>query len=374
MEMVPTCRYRPAGDDELTAALRRAAAGYFEGAGRSRHGDARAALRVLATLAVCAGSYALLLGPWIPRGVGRLAPAFALGLGLASLGMNVGHDALHGALSRRPWLNALAGLAFDVMGASSYVWRRSHNATHHAFTNVPGLDPDLDFGAALRLAPWSPWRPWHRVQFLYAPFAYALAGIKWHLHTDLALLQQKTLGPFRPQRHRAAALLGVTLTKLSAALWSVVVPWWVLRPTPREFAAGYLTTLLTAGFALGMTFQLAHAVDAVEHPTPDAKGALPGSFMREQLRATMNFACDNPLVAWLCGGLNHQVEHHLFPQVCSVHYPSLRPLVRAVCARHGVRYREAPTLRAAFAAHFRLLRALGRRPAPRHTSLDANPA
>jgi linoleoyl-CoA desaturase len=112
----------------------------------------------------------------------------------------------------------------------------------------------------------------------------------------------------------------------------------------------------------------------VEHPTPDATGLLPGSFMREQLRATANFACDQPAVAWLCGGLNHQVEHHLFPQVCSVHYPALRSRVRAVCARHGVAYREAPTVRAAFVSHFRHLRALGRPPAHAPASPDATPA
>lgn len=360
--MAPVCRYPASELDPLALDLRRAVAEHFAENGRTRHGDHRAALRVLATVALALGSYTLLLGPWIPRGAWRLLPAFTLGLGLAGLGMNVGHDALHGALSRRPWVNALLGLAIDAMGASSYVWRRSHNASHHAFTNVEGLDPDLDFGAVIRLAPWTPWRPWHAWQWLYAPFAYALAGMKWHFHTDVALMRQPALGPFRPQRHRPAAVLGVVATKVVALLWSVVIPVAVLRPTLGEFAAGYLVTLLTAGFALGMTFQLAHAVDLVEYSRPDASGLLPGSFLREQLRTTANFACGDPVIAWLCGGLNHQVEHHLFPQVCSVHYPALRPRVREVCARHGVAYREAPTVRAAFASHLRRLHALGRRP------------
>lgn len=360
--MATVCRYVASEGDPLCADLRRAVADHFEVAGVRRHGDLRAALRVIATVALALGSYALLLGPWIPLGALRLLPAFTLGLGLAGLGMNVGHDALHGALSRRPWVNALLGLAIDAMGASSYVWRRSHNAAHHAFTNVEGLDPDLDFGGALRLAPWTPWRPWHRWQWLYAPFAYALAGMKWHVHTDIALMRQPALGPFRPQRHRPSAVVGVVVTKVAALLWSVVIPVVAVRPTVGEFVAGYLVALLTAGFALGMTFQLAHAVDLVEFSRPDAAGALPESFLRAQLRTTANFACDTPLIAWLCGGLNHQVEHHLFPQVCSVHYPALRPRVREVCARHGVAYREAPTVRAALAAHFRQLRALGRRP------------
>ncbi len=88
-----------------------------------------------------------------------------------------------------------------------------------------------------------------------------------------------------------------------------------------------------------------------------------------QVRATIDFAPENRLLGWYVGGLNFQVEHHLFPDVCHTHYRGFAPIVRATCAEHGIPHRTHPTLRAAIASHYRFLRALGR-PAPRSPTAD----
>lgn len=111
---------------------------------------------------------------------------------------------------------------------------------------------------------------------------------------------------------------------------------------------------------LSAVFQLAHCTDAAEFaPTSD----LESGWVQHQLATTVNFAPGNPLLRWYLGGLNFQVEHHLFSRVCHVHYPSLAQIVRETCVRHGVVYRCQPTLLRALAANWRWLRQMGNSPA-----------
>ena len=74
----------------------------------------------------------------------------------------------------------------------------------------------------------------------------------------------------------------------------------------------------------------------------------------------MNFCPRNPLLTWMLGGLNFQIEHHLFPRVPHTHYPRIAEIVRRNCALHGIRYTSQPSLRAALGSHYRHLRTLGR--------------
>jgi linoleoyl-CoA desaturase len=144
--------------------------------------------------------------------------------------------------------------------------------------------------------------------------------------------------------------------------WSLVVPLLVFR-------SGWVLVLfargsLTLGVVLSTVFQLAHAVPEAEfHAVSRGERRMPAGWAEHQVRATIDFAPANRLLGWYVGGLNFQVEHHLFPDVCHTHYPAVAAIVRAACAEHGIPHRTHPTLRGAIASHYRLLRALGR-PAP----------
>ncbi len=356
----PAVKFGPASSSSFGVDVERAVLDWFQARGISPKANRAMVVKTAVVVGWVAAAYALILAAGVPWSV-RWCGCLFLGLGLAGLGMAVGHDALHGAYSDRPWVNRFLGLAFDVMGANGYIWRFTHNIVHHTYTNIDGVDMDIDFGPIVRMAPSTPWRPHHRYQSLYAFGLYALAGIHWLLAKDFIYFARRRLGPYHTLRHRWTAWAGLVGGRMLVLVYSVVLPLWVLRPAWWQFLVGWLTVYVTAGLVLALTFQLAHAVTQVEMPGLPTSGRL-GDFALHQMNTTADFACANRLLSWYVGGLNFQVEHHLFPDVCSVHYPALRLIVRDVAASHGVRCREFPTLRSALASHVRHLWRLGRAP------------
>ena len=128
--------------------------------------------------------------------------------------------------------------------------------------------------------------------------------------------------------------------------------WW-------QVIGGWLLMHAASGLTLALVFQLAHVVEGPAFPQPDEHLTIEESWAIHQLRTTANFAVGSPLAAFLTGGLNQQVEHHLFPRVCHIHYPALAPIIRQTAAEFGLPYLEQPTFGAALASHYRTLRHFG---------------
>jgi linoleoyl-CoA desaturase len=354
-------RIATAADRAFAQDLARAVAGHFDARGLSPKATPAMVVKTVVMLVWTAGTYALILAPGLPWSA-RWAACVAFGFGLAGMGMSIGHDALHGAYSRRPWLNRLLGCTFDVMGASSYIWRFTHNIAHHSYTNVEGLDLDIDYDPILRMSPATPRRWFHRWQSWYAFLLYLLAGLHWVYVKDLKYFARRTLGPSRNLRHPWTAWAGFLAGRVGVLAYTIVVPLLVLDPAWWQLAIGYLTAHMVAGATLALVFQVAHAVEGPAMTPSSPEGGPSDAFHAHQLRTTANVACDNRLLSWYVGGLNFQVEHHLFPQICSVHYPVLRPIVRELAVRHRLPYHEFPTMTSALRSHARHLRRLGRHP------------
>jgi linoleoyl-CoA desaturase len=117
---------------------------------------------------------------------------------------------------------------------------------------------------------------------------------------------------------------------------------------------------VVTGVVLGVVFQLAHVVEGVTQPEVAETGFVEENFAVHQMRTTSDFGRSNPLLRWYVGGLNFQVEHHLFPKICSIHYWKISPIVERVAQRHGVPFNEHRTFRQAVASHYKALRELGR--------------
>lgn len=335
---------RFAGGGAFQAELQERVHDYFEGSQRSRHGGARMAVKTAIMLSWLCGSWALAMFAPLPSWAEALL-AVSLGLAMAGVGFSVMHDANHGATSSRRWLNRMLSLSLDLLGASSAVWRDKHNLKHHTYTNVAGADPDLESGGPLlRLAPWQSRRPWHRFQHVYVWVLYAVFPLKWWFVDDLRDLRE-----LRP-REAIAAVGG----KLFFLGWAVVLPV-ALHPS-WGLVAMWAIALATLGNVTAAVFQLAHCVGGASFvEAQDARG----SWAQHQVATTIDFAPSNALLGWYVGGLNFQVEHHLFARVCHVHYAGLSHIVRETCQKHGLRYRCEPTLRSALAANVRWLRSLG---------------
>jgi linoleoyl-CoA desaturase len=366
----PAPRVHFPGDDGFHSALKARAEEYLARSGRPPWGGLAMHLKTATILAWHAGGYALLLafgGASLPLAI---LLTFSLALSTVGIGFAVMHDANHGAWSRSPVVNRAVGLTLDLVGGSSYVWRFKHNVRHHTYSNIDGLDSDVDAAPFLRLAPSQRRRLLHRFQHLYAWPLYGLLAPKWWVYDDAADLLTGRIGglpfPRPPARETAFFVLG----KLAFLSWSLVVPLLVFR-TPWVLAF-WLGGSLVSGVVLAVVFQLAHIV-----PSAEFHAAAPGSqrmgtgWAEHQVRTTVDFAPGNPLLTWYLGGLNYQVEHHLFPAFCHLHYPALSVIVQATCRDHGVPYRSERTLRGAIAAHGRFLRELGAPPAARPATSPA---
>jgi linoleoyl-CoA desaturase len=352
-------RVRFPRDDGFHAALKRAAADHFAATGAARVGGAALHAKTAVILGWFAASYGLLLASGGASPLLAAGLVISLALATAGIGFSVMHDANHGAYARSRGANRAWGFALDLIGGSSYLWRFKHNVQHHTFANVDGLDADVDAGPFLRLAPTQRLRRFHRWQHLYGWLLYGALAVKWWFLDDAVDLARGRIGATPFPRPRGGELAALVLGKAAFLAWAVVVPALVFR-SPWVLPL-FLLGALTLGMVLATVFQLAHAVPGAEfHAAGPGERRLPAGFAEHQVRATVDFAPSNRLLGWYVGGLNFQIEHHLFPDVCHVHYPALAGIVARVCRAHGVPHRTAPTLRAALAGHHRFLRALGR--------------
>jgi linoleoyl-CoA desaturase len=353
-------RVRFPRDDGFHAEVKRGASAYLEGAGRARWGGGAMHAKTGIILGWFAASYALLLVLGGTSPVLAVALTVSLALATAGIGFSVMHDANHGAYSRSARVNRAWGLALDFVGASSYLWRFKHNVHHHTYANVDGMDADIDAEPFLRLAPSQRLRPFHRYQHVYGWLLYGVLAVKWWFVDDVRDLARGRIGQLPFPRPRGGELAAFLAGKAVFLAWAVVVPVLVFRSG--WVAPLFLLGALTLGVVLATVFQLAHAVPEAEfHAARAGDQRMPTGWAEHQVRATVDFAPSNRLLCWYVGGLNFQIEHHLLPDVCHVHYPALVAGVEAACRAHGVPHRTHPTLRAAIAAHFRFLRALGRR-------------
>src|SRR2546427_6623200 len=347
------------------ADLKRLVEDYFEGAARSRHGGGAMAAKSAAMLASLATSYGRLMFSPV-RGWQAALLAVSIGLAMAGVGFSVMHDANHGGTSSSARVNGIMSFTLDLLGASSFLWRRKHNVLHHTYTNISTLDPDIEAGSPLlRLAPWQPRRGHHRFQHLYVWLLYGLFPLQWWFVDDVRELATGRIGgrPFPPARGRT--LLIALSGKALFIGWAFVLPA-LLHPS-WELVLLWALALFTLGNVLATVFQLAHCVGEAEF----IGSRVETDWAEHQVATTVDFARGNALLGWYLGGLNFQVEHHLFPRVCHLHYPALSRIVEETCRTHRVLYRCQPSLHDALAANWRWLRRMGSAPAQ---SANVDPA
>ena len=333
-------------------------AAYFDSRGLSRHATPGMVVKTVLLLGLTFAPYALILSNTIPP-LGMLGLAVLMGVGLAGIGFAISHDALHGAYSGNPTINAVLGRTFDLLGANGYMWKITHNVIHHTYTNIDGVDEDLTVSPLLRLSPGAPLRRVHRFQHLYGFATYSMSTLFWVFIKDFKYFLARDLGPYKDKKHPPAEIVNLVVSKLIYYGWAIVIPLLVLDVAWWQFLIGFALMHLTAGFILGVIFQLAHVVEGTEYPVPDHEGCIEAAWLIHEMATTANFARRNRLLSWYVGGLNYQIEHHLFPRVCSAHYPALAPIVEEVALKHGMPYNDQPTLWSAVRSHYRMLKKLG---------------
>jgi linoleoyl-CoA desaturase len=295
-----------------------------------------------------------------------LPPAIAimlcalLGIVIASIGFNVMHDACHGSYSRKKWVNRVLGLSLNAMGGNAFFWKQKHNILHHTYTNIEGADDDIAQSKLLRQSPTQEWMPLHKYQHIYLSLAYSLTLFMWVGFRDFKKYFNKKIHntPLQPMQRSEHIIFWTS--KVLYLLFYVVIP--IIVVGPIAWLIGYAVMGAVAGLVLAYTFQLAHAV---EGPEFDAVGLddkmIETEWAVHQVRTTANFAPRNKILSWMLGGLNFQVEHHLFPRVSHIHYPALSKIVREQCQKFQLPYHCFPNVRLALISHVRTMKKLGQR-------------
>lgn len=339
--------------------LREVTDAYFRENGLRRTGDRRLYWKTAILLSALAGLYVLLVfftpaSPWV-----SLPLCALLGLVVASVGFNVMHDGAHGSYSSRKWVNEVMGHSLNLLGGSVHFWKMKHNVNHHTFTNIEGLDDDIDIRPWVRTHQGQPKHWFHRFQHVYALLLYGTTYLFWIFYNDLRkyftgkVAEETRMKPLRLKEHLIFWVTKVVYVGLFLALpiWSVGLG---------ATLAGYAVMVFVTGLFIAVVFQLAHVVEQADFVDPAAQGrGIQSEWAVHQVATTANFATGNKLWNWLFGGLNFQVEHHLFPKVSHVHYPALNLRLKAVCAEFNLQYREFPTLRSALWSHLAHLRQVG---------------
>jgi linoleoyl-CoA desaturase len=276
----------------------------------------------------------------------------------AAIGFNVMHDGAHGSFSKYKWLNELAGLSLNFLGANNFMWKSKHNVIHHAYTNIDGVDDDIDAKPFLRLCETQKHYKMHKYQHWYFWFAYSLLYIYWIFVTDYKKYFRGKVGEMPLAKMHLSDHISFWAFKLLHIGLFVALPIYTIGFS--GWVTGFLVYALFAGFVLSIVFQLAHTVEHTHFPVPDAvTSKLEDEWAVHQIKTTANFATKNKLVSWLVGGLNFQIEHHLFPKISHVHYPAISQIIKKACQEYGITYIEYPRVRYAVASHVKYLRHLG---------------
>jgi linoleoyl-CoA desaturase len=344
---------------------------YFKSRNLSRNGNAEMVIKTIFMFSLYLIPYALMMTGVVTNIWWMFALCVVMGIAVGGIGLAVMHDANHGAYSNKPWLNNLLGLSLNVVGGNAFNWKVQHNVLHHTYTNIHDVDEDISPRGVLRLSPHGEWRSFHKFQHFYAWFFYGLMTLVWVLVKDyVRIIKYHKDGLVKKQR----ASIGMEWTvlifsKIIYAVYVFVIPAIVLSVTWWQILIGFLVMHYIAGFILAIIFQPAHVIDGTEYPLPDVEGKMDNSWAIHQLYTTTNFANKNRVLSWYVGGLNYQVEHHLFPGVCHVHYRKLSRIVEATAREFGLPYKAEPTFFGALRAHTRMLKQLGEKPSLQHAAV-----
>jgi linoleoyl-CoA desaturase len=349
---------------DFTTTLNKRVNDYFHSNKISRYANSEMVFKTIFMFALHFIPFALIITQTVEGTFATILMILLMSFGLAGIGLSVMHDGNHGAYSNKSWINNLLGYSLNLVGASAFSWKMQHNVLHHTYTNVHEQDEDIDSRGALRLTPHTEWKWFHKYQFIYAWLLYGLMTLLWMFVKDFERLARYERNGMlkRQQANPPREWTILIITKIVYISYIFILPllitpwaWW-------QIIIGMVIMHYITGFLLAIIFQPAHVIEGTEFPLPDEKDTLENNWAIHQLHTTTNFGNKSRLFSWYVGGLNFQIEHHLFPNVCHVHYRKIAKIVKATAEEFELPYKSVETFRQALKGHLRLLKQLGQKP------------
>jgi linoleoyl-CoA desaturase len=330
---------------------------YFTTTGLDSSGDTGLFAKAVFFITTYVGGYVAVVFMNPPGWLALLLCAY-LGLAAAAIGFNLMHDGSHGSFSGKQWLNTLAAYSINFLGGDALLWKNKHNIIHHTFTNIEGHDQDIAMMPILRSNVLQKKYAMHKFQHIYCFVAYGLSSVLWIFMLDYIKYFSGKVGNIQIAGMTAKDHVIFWVTKISYLFFYLALPamYWGWGYT----ILGFMVYHFMLGTTLSIVFQLAHVVEGTEFTDEHLESnKIDDEWAIHQLKTTANFATKSKFVSWYTGGLNFQVEHHLFPKISHVHYPALSKIVKQVCAEMNVPYNEFPSFGKAVQSHLKHLKETG---------------
>jgi linoleoyl-CoA desaturase len=337
---------------------------YFKSNNISRYANTEMKIKTIFMFSLYLAPYILMITGSVSNSWAMFGLCILMGFGMAGIGLSVMHDANHGGYSNKSWINNFLGFSLNAVGGNAFNWKVQHNVLHHTYTNIHEVDEDISPRGILRMTPYGDWKAFHRFQHFYAWFFYGLLTLVWVIAKDfIRLIKYQKEGLVKKQKADIITEWIILIaTKAFYIFYIFVLPSLLLPVTWWQILIGFVAMHYLAGFILAVIFQPAHVIDGTEYPLPDEEGKMENSWAIHQLHTTTNFANKSRWFSWYVGGLNFQVEHHLFPNICHVHYRKISKIVKNTAEEFGLPYKSEPTFVDALVGHAKLLKELGKGP------------
>lgn len=357
---LPNVKFNVKDRPEFFSELRKRVNQHFKDNNIDKHANSKMKIKTAVMIALYFVPWMLLLlnvfpGTWSTYGLWIM-----MGLGMSGIGLSIMHDANHGCYSRNQKINNALGFLINFLGAYHVNWKIQHNVLHHSFTNIDGYDEDI-MNPVLRFSPFQERKPINKIQAFYAPLLYSIMTLYWVFGKDFVQVKRynrkdllKTQGLTLKQASFQLYIYKISYLLLFLGLPLLLsnVVWW-------QTILGFLSMHFLCGLALALIFQPAHVIESTEFFTPDKDSSVENNWAIHQMKTTSNFAKKNKLLSWFVGGLNYQIEHHLFPNICHIHYQNISKIVKETAEEFGVPYYEHETFYSAVKSHFVVLHQLG---------------
>jgi linoleoyl-CoA desaturase len=350
--------------NQFFSTLRQRVDQHFKDKNISRHHNSTMVVKTIILLSCYIVPFIVLLVVQPAAGPGMICWAL-MGFSLAGIGMSIMHDANHGAYSESSTTNYWLGHTLNLLGGAVFNWKLQHNILHHTYTNIVNVDEDIDDKLVMRFSPHTRVKWYHRFQFVYAFLFYGILTLYWALFKDFVQFYKFTRDGVNKSTTAQNRLAFTRIVLSKIIFWFVffVLPIVILHLPAVPVILGFLLMQFISGLVLTVIFQLAHTVEDTTHPLPDEDLSIDNTWAIHQMHTTVNFSRDNKFLSWYVGGLNFQVEHHLFPGICHVHYPQIAEIVKATAEEYGIPYLENKTFGLALRSHVRTLHRFGKLPA-----------
>lgn len=347
-------------DQDFWSTLRSRVNVHFQENEISRDANTQMIRKTILILGMYLVPYSLLLSLGITNYFVLSALWVFMGMGKAFIGTTVMHDALHGSYFKNRTLNAVMSFSATIIGVDKLIWQIQHNVLHHTYTNIEHTDEDILPRIVFRFSENQPRKWFHRYQHIYAPIFYCVPLLEWITTKDFVkAFEYRQMRLIKPGAQFAKEFAKIVARKVFYYIFFLAVPIILIQiPLWHTVLMIFFSHCIT-GIMLAMIFQTAHVVQPADFVLQESD-TVEESWARHQLLTTCNYGMGNKLLSWFLGGLNFQIEHHLFPDVCHIHYPKISKIVQETTKEFGLPYYAFKSFRGAVASHFKLLKEMGK--------------